>query len=59
MASEIELSKLTKQFAEVTAVDGIDLQIPGGEFFSLPRAFRLREDDHSANDRRLRATDFR
>jgi spermidine/putrescine transport system ATP-binding protein len=35
MASEIELSKLTKQFAELTAVDGIDLQIPGGEFFSL------------------------
>ena len=32
---EIELSKLSKQFAEVTAVDGIDLQIPGGEFFSL------------------------
>src|SRR6187431_1024589 len=32
---EIELSKLTKQFAEVTAVDGINLQIPGGEFFSL------------------------
>jgi spermidine/putrescine transport system ATP-binding protein len=32
---EIELSKLTKQFAEVTAVDGIDLNIPGGEFFSL------------------------
>jgi spermidine/putrescine transport system ATP-binding protein len=32
---EIKLSRLTKQFAEVTAVDGIDLQIPGGEFFSL------------------------
>ena len=33
--SEIQLSKLTKQFAELTAVDGIDLHIPGGEFFSL------------------------
>ena len=32
---EIELSKLTKQFDEVTAVDGIDLHIPAGEFFSL------------------------
>jgi spermidine/putrescine transport system ATP-binding protein len=32
---EIELSELTKLFAEVTAVGGIDLQIPGGEFFSL------------------------
>jgi spermidine/putrescine transport system ATP-binding protein len=33
--SEIQLSKLTKQFDELTAVDGIDLHIPGGEFFSL------------------------
>jgi spermidine/putrescine transport system ATP-binding protein len=32
---EIELSKLTKQFDDVTAVDGIDLRIPAGEFFSL------------------------
>src|SRR5690242_9411204 len=32
---EIELSKLTKQFADVTAVDGIDLHIPAGEFFTL------------------------
>jgi spermidine/putrescine transport system ATP-binding protein len=32
---EIELRKLTKQFDEVTAVDGIDLHIPAGEFFSL------------------------
>jgi spermidine/putrescine transport system ATP-binding protein len=32
---EIELSKLTKQFAEVTAVDAIDLHVPAGEFFSL------------------------
>jgi spermidine/putrescine transport system ATP-binding protein len=32
---EIELNKLTKQFAEVNAVAGIDLQIPAGEFFSL------------------------
>jgi spermidine/putrescine transport system ATP-binding protein len=32
---EIELSKLTKRFPELTAVDGIDLHIPGGEFFSL------------------------
>src|SRR6186997_2028711 len=32
---EIELSKLTKEFAEVRAVDAIDLHVPGGEFFSL------------------------
>ena len=32
---EIELNKLRKEFADVTAVDGIDLHVPGGEFFSL------------------------
>jgi spermidine/putrescine transport system ATP-binding protein len=32
---EIELSKLTKRFEMVTAVAGIDLHIPAGEFFSL------------------------
>jgi spermidine/putrescine transport system ATP-binding protein len=32
---EIQLLELTKRFAEVTAVDSIDLEIPGGEFFSL------------------------
>ena len=32
---EIDLDKLTKEFAEVTAVDGIDLHVPAGEFFSL------------------------
>jgi spermidine/putrescine transport system ATP-binding protein len=32
---EIELSKLTKRFEAVTAVNGIDLHIPAGEFFSL------------------------
>jgi spermidine/putrescine transport system ATP-binding protein len=32
---EIELTKLTKEFADVTAVDGIDLRVPAGEFFSL------------------------
>ncbi len=32
---EIELSKLIKRFTEITAVDGIDLHIPDGEFFSL------------------------
>jgi spermidine/putrescine transport system ATP-binding protein len=32
---EIELNKLTKRFDVVTAVAGIDLHIPAGEFFSL------------------------
>jgi spermidine/putrescine transport system ATP-binding protein len=32
---EIELNGLTKEFAEVRAVDAIDLHVSGGEFFSL------------------------
>jgi spermidine/putrescine transport system ATP-binding protein len=32
---EVTLVALTKQFADVTAVDGIDLQVASGEFFSL------------------------
>jgi spermidine/putrescine transport system ATP-binding protein len=31
----VHLVELVKRFDEVTAVDGIDLAIPGGEFFSL------------------------
>jgi spermidine/putrescine transport system ATP-binding protein len=31
----IELVGLRKEFGEVAAVDGIDVEIPGGEFFSL------------------------
>jgi spermidine/putrescine transport system ATP-binding protein len=32
---QIELVNLTKRFGSFTAVDGIDLDIPAGEFFSL------------------------
>ena len=32
---EIRLIGLSKRFADVTAVDDLDLQSPGGEFFSL------------------------
>jgi spermidine/putrescine transport system ATP-binding protein len=32
---EIRLVGLVKRFEDVTAVDGIDLDVPGGEFFSL------------------------
>ena len=32
---EIRLVELTKQFADIRAVDGIDLEIERGEFFSL------------------------
>jgi spermidine/putrescine transport system ATP-binding protein len=32
---DIQLIELSKRFAEVTAVESLDLHIPGGEFFSL------------------------
>ncbi len=32
---EVQLVDLVKRFGEVTAVDGINLLVPGGEFFSL------------------------
>jgi len=32
---EVRLVGLVKRFEDVTAVDGIDLEIPGGEFFAL------------------------
>jgi spermidine/putrescine transport system ATP-binding protein len=35
VAGEVKLNGLVKRFGEVTAVDGIDLQMPGGEFFSM------------------------
>ena len=35
MQGEIQLEQLTKSFGEVTAVDGIDVTMPGGEFFTM------------------------
>ena len=32
---EVRLVGLVKRFEDVTAVDGIDLDVPGGEFFAL------------------------
>ncbi len=35
MQGEIKLEELTKRFTDVVAVDGIDLHMPPGEFFTL------------------------
>ena len=35
MQGEIQLEELTKKFGDVAAVDGIDLQMPAGEFFTM------------------------
>jgi spermidine/putrescine transport system ATP-binding protein len=34
-AGDVRLVGLVKRFGEVTAVDGIDLEVPGGEFFTM------------------------
>src|SRR5215218_6124750 len=51
---EVRLVGLVKRFEDVTAVDGIDLDVPGGEFFAL-LAVGLRQDDRPAAGRRVRA----
>jgi len=35
MQGEVRLEQLTKRFGEVAAVDGIDLEMPAGEFFTM------------------------
>src|SRR5690349_24474709 len=35
MQGEIQLEELTKKFGDVAAVDGIDLEMPPGEFFTM------------------------
>ena len=35
MQGEIRLESLVKSFGEVNAVDGIDLDMPPGEFFTM------------------------
>ena len=35
MQGEIRLEELTKRFGDVAAVDGIDLHMPPGEFFTM------------------------
>ena len=32
---QIDLDQLFKRYGEVVAVDGIDLHMPGGEFFTM------------------------
>ena len=35
MAGEVTLVDLVKRFGDVAAVDGINLEMPSGEFFSM------------------------
>jgi hypothetical protein len=51
---EVRLVGLVKRFEDVTAVDGIDLEVRGGGC-SRCWAVRLRQDHHAAAGRRVRA----
>ena len=53
----VSLKGVVKQFGDFTAVDGIDLDIGEGEFFTMLGPSRLRQDDDAADDRRLRGAD--
>ena len=35
MAGEVTLVDLVKRFGDVTAVDGVNIEMPSGEFFSM------------------------
>jgi hypothetical protein len=42
-APDVRLEAVRKSFGDVVAVDGVDLQIPAGEFFTLLGPVRLRQ----------------
>jgi putative spermidine/putrescine transport system ATP-binding protein len=52
--SAARLRGLRKRFDPITAVDGIDLDIRPGEFFSMPRPSGSGKTTRAARDRRLR-----
>ena len=54
--SFLRIQNLYKTFDRVVAVDHIDLEIAEGEFFTLARLQRLRQDDHVAHGRWLGKT---
>ena len=53
------MAELTKQYGEVAAVAGIDLEVAAGRVLHDARALRLGQDDDAADDRRLRGPDRR
>ena len=50
----LELTNVKKQFGAFAAVEDFVLSAAQGRVRLLPRALRLRQDDHAAHDRRLR-----
>ncbi len=52
---DVRVAGLRKRYGDVTAVDGVDLEIGRGEFFTMLGPVGLGQDDDAARDRRLRA----
>ena len=55
----VRLRDLRKEFGDVVAVDGVDLDMLDGEFLTLLGPVRVRQDHRAADDRGLRAADLR
>ena len=55
----IQLQALTKRFGDATAVHELSLEIRGGRVLLAAGAERLRQDHHTADDRRFRTPDQR
>lgn len=55
----IKTKGLTRHFGSIKAVNGIDLNVPGGRSLRFPRAKRRGQDDHHphAAGAQLRHTD--
>ena len=56
---DVELQRVSMRFGGFVAVHETDLIIRAGEFFSIPRAVRLRQDHHPAHDLGLPRADRR
>ena len=55
----VRLEGVEKRYGDVVAVDGVDLDVHDGEFFSMLGPSGLGQDDDPPDDRRLRAADGR
>ena len=57
MSADIEMDHVTIRFGDFVAVKDVSVKIAGGEFFSIPRAVGLRQDDDPPHDLRLHRAD--
>ncbi len=55
---DVKLVDVVKQFGDAVVVDHIDLEVRARGVLQPARPVRLRQDDHPADDRRLRGADL-